>query len=170
MIAQQRVAERNVEQLRQGAKLLARLEDRQYAEAPAQGGGAGVGGHLRHCLDFYRCFLRGLEEGRIDYDRRGRDARLETDRRLALETIEEIAGRLEGLDADPASPLFVRMDEEEGSEGSWGPSSLRRELQFLLSHTVHHYALMALLLRGHGVEPPPGFGFAFSTLRHLRQG
>jgi uncharacterized damage-inducible protein DinB len=170
MITRQRIAERNVEQLRQGAKLVGRLDDRLYAEAPVDGGGAGVGGHLRHCLDFYRCLLRGLETGRVDYDGRDRDTRLETDRQLALETIEEIAGRLERLETDPETPLTVRMDEEEGSDGTWGASSLRRELQFLLSHTVHHYALMALLLRGHGVDPPPEFGFAPSTLRYLRQG
>lgn len=170
MIAQPRIAGRNVELLRQGAELLGGLDDRQYAEPATGMAGAGVGGHLRHCLDFYGCLLRGLEEGRVDYDARERDTRIETERDRALERIDEIAARLESLDADPTLPLFVRMDEEDDSERTWGLSSLRRELQFLLSHTVHHYALMAIILRGHGVETAPGFGFAPSTLRYLRQG
>jgi uncharacterized damage-inducible protein DinB len=169
MIAQQRMAGRNVELLHQGAELLGRIDDRQYAEAPPDRPGAAVGGHLRHCLDFYRCFLTGLEGGHIDYDGRERDPCLETERERALALLREIAEALEALDADPDLPLAVRQDEEEGAEGRWGASSLHRELQFLLSHTVHHYALIALLLRGHGVEPPAGFGFAPSTLRHLRQ-
>ncbi len=45
-------------------------------------------------------------------------------------------------------------------------SSLRRELHFLLSHTVHHYALIAMILARHGVEVEPDFGVAPSTLRH----
>jgi hypothetical protein len=41
-----------------------------------------------------------------------------------------------------------------------------RELQFLLSHTVHHYALMALILRLQGFNPAAEFGVAPSTLQH----
>ena len=42
-------------------------------------------------------------------------------------------------------------------------------MQFLLSHTVHHYALIGAILRLSGVEPPAGFGLAPSTLRHQQQ-
>jgi len=40
-------------------------------------------------------------------------------------------------------------------------------LQVLSSHTVHHFALIAMTLRLHGVEMEPGFGMAPSTLRYL---
>jgi hypothetical protein len=46
-------------------------------------------------------------------------------------------------------------------------SSASRELQVLSSHTVHHFALIAMTLRMHGVEMDPGFGMAPSTLRYL---
>jgi hypothetical protein len=46
-------------------------------------------------------------------------------------------------------------------------SSLSRELQVLSSHTIHHFALIAVTLRAHGVQMDADFGMAPSTLRHL---
>jgi len=46
-------------------------------------------------------------------------------------------------------------------------SSVSRELQVLSSHTIHHFALIAMTLRLHGVEMDPDFGMAPSTLRYL---
>ena len=41
-----------------------------------------------------------------------------------------------------------------------------RELLFLISHTVHHFALIAFMLRSFGIEPGDKFGVAPSTLRY----
>jgi hypothetical protein len=46
-------------------------------------------------------------------------------------------------------------------------SSISRELQVLSSHTVHHFALIAMTLRMRGVELDSDFGMAPSTLRYL---
>ncbi|MEP0552783.1 MAG: hypothetical protein ABJE29_00430, partial [Balneola sp.] len=51
-------------------------------------------------------------------------------------------------------------------ESPWSVSSIRRELQFLVSHTVHHYALIGLILKTMDVEVPEDFGVAPSTLKH----
>jgi uncharacterized damage-inducible protein DinB len=42
-------------------------------------------------------------------------------------------------------------------------SSVGRELAFVVSHTIHHCAVIALLLRDLGVAVPPRFGYAPST-------
>jgi uncharacterized damage-inducible protein DinB len=52
-----------------------------------------------------------------------------------------------------------------GEPDTWTRSTVARELQFLLSHTVHHYALVAIRLRLAGREPAAGFGVSPSTLR-----
>ena len=44
-------------------------------------------------------------------------------------------------------------------------STLSRELQFLVSHTVHHDALIAAAARALGVATEPDFGIAPSTLK-----
>jgi hypothetical protein len=44
-------------------------------------------------------------------------------------------------------------------------SSVSRELQALSSHTIHHFALIAITLRVHGFDVDPEFGMSPSTLR-----
>ena len=158
--------EQNRQLLQQASVLLDELDDDQFRGPAGRGGeSAGVGPHLSHCIDFYRCFLRDVDGGRVDYDRRQRDPRLETERTVAAAALEEIN---RGLDRVPESQrrLEVRVDvsptEPEG--GAWSPSSVSRELRFLVSHTVHHYALIAQVLRASGREPAAGFGVAPSTL------
>ena len=65
--------------------------------------------------------------------------------------------------------LWVRMEDAVGIplEDSFMESSISRELQVLSSHTVHHFALIAMTLRMHGLEVDPDFGMAPSTLRYL---
>ena len=65
--------------------------------------------------------------------------------------------------------VWVRMEDAEASvvSESFMESSLSRELQALSSHTVHHFALIAVTLRAHGVQMDPEFGMAPSTLRYL---
>jgi len=158
--------EQNLQLLDQASSLLHDLDDALYAASDH--GHAGVGPHLRHCLDFYRCFLRDLAAGRIDYDRRERDQRVETERAAALALIDRVAAEL--AEVGPADRVLqVRVDCAPGEEragSAWCGSSVGRELRFLVSHTVHHFALIAGVLRGHGIEPGPEFGVAPSTLSH----
>jgi hypothetical protein len=72
--------------------------------------------------------------------------------------------------ADATTSLLVRAEDigDPASASAWSPSSVGRELQALLGHTVHHYAIIALLLRVEGIEPGEEFGVAPSTLAHWR--
>jgi len=45
-------------------------------------------------------------------------------------------------------------------------TSIKRELAFLLSHTIHHYAIVAIICRLQGLSVEDDFGIAPSTLRH----
>jgi hypothetical protein len=56
----------------------------------------------------------------------------------------------------------------EEDTSCWCRSTVARELQFLLSHTIHHYALIALVLRLQGFTTGEEFGVNPSTLRHWR--
>ena len=58
---------------------------------------------------------------------------------------------------------------EDDAAPPWSTSSVERELQFLSSHTVHHYALIAVILRLNGVQPEEGFGVAPSTQRYWKE-
>lgn len=151
----------NVRVLRQGIDLLTRLDDTTFRRA--------IGPQLRHTLDFYASFLRGLPDGRIDYDTRARDPLVESSRRIARERFAEVIAALEQIGPERTTQLVeVRTEADTLAPGEpeWCPSSVRRELQFLLSHTVHHDALVKELLRARGHAVGDDFGVAPSTLEH----
>ena len=163
----------NLAILRQGLDLVAALDDSKFTENAPSLSLSGVGPHLRHVVDLYTRLLTAVESKAlgtdevpdVDYDARDRDRRIETDPGYATSIVEAIIKRLQrasasGLVADD-QPLRVRSD---GSP--WVMSTVSRELQALVSHTVHHYALIAVAVRCGGGEPDAEFGVAPSTIRH----
>ena len=158
----------NLRFLRQAADLLATLPDDAYTLARPPVFRSGIGAHLRHCLDHYQSFLSGLTTGRIDYDARKRDQTTERSREAAATVISSIIDRLNSLTAtDLARPVQSKVDcGGENLDAMWTVSTAPRELQFLISHTVHHYALISMILRLQVLDTPADFGIAPSTLRH----
>jgi hypothetical protein len=154
--------------LEQGHALLGRLDDCLYAGAGGLPVRSGVGSHIRHCLDLYRSLVAGVWTGRVDYERRERDALVARDRACAAARIEIVIEELRALADLPGDTTLLVSPEDPGAD-AWCASTLARELQFLLSHTIHHYALVALILRLQGFEPGEEFGVAPSTLAHWRQ-
>lgn len=170
----------NIYFLQQAAQVMERLDRDAYTRTDPSYYESGLGKHFRHVLDHYTALLDGLSGGgRIDYDARARDSRLETDPSYARDFARACIAGLEELAAgnrDAGEELTSGHDLEVCSNGSaagpgetWARSTLRRELQFLLSHTVHHYALIAVILRLQGHNPPPDFGVAPSTLEYQQQ-
>jgi hypothetical protein len=164
--------EENIAVLRQGAALIEQITDAVYANAKPPMMESGVGGHIRHCIDFYGCFLSSFKTGRINYVLRQRSPLVETNRRLAVAEIEKIIVRLSPLTADDLRRDVRVIAEELPASlvaGRWSRSSVERELQALLGHTIHHYAMVALALRLQDVEPGAEFGVAPSTLAYWRR-
>lgn len=149
--------------LAQGESLLVRLSDEAYRSSLKPVFNSSIGAHIRHNLDHYACFLEGLALGRIDYAARRRSPRFETGRLDAVAELQRIRGQFETLGAPPAQ-LLVRIDNDAGPALS--PSSLVRELEFLMSHTIHHYAIVAIICRLQGIDVDDDFGVAPSTLRY----
>jgi hypothetical protein len=152
--------------------LIGRLDDVSFKNGNPGVSLSGAGSHFRHCIDFYNCFLTEVGTGSVNYDLRTRDDMLEASRALAIEELGKI---IEGLRKllliDGSRALQVVL--EDGAAPHVGVvrsrSSVKRELQFLLSHTIHHYALIALALRLQGFEPGEEFGLAPSTLEYRRK-
>jgi hypothetical protein len=120
----------------------------------------GVGMHIRHILDFYGAFLT-IRNGAIDYDRRGRSTDVETSRKAAVMAIHKVFQALEKI--DDVDLMVMSRNDSDDQEG-FTRSTIGRELQFLASHTVHHYAMIAIILTIQSFSPPEGFGVAPSTL------
>jgi len=153
--------------LQQGIRVLGRLSTTQYGGA--RGGHSSAGAQFRHILDHYAALFQGMRDGRVNYDARRRDPAIEHDPAAAAAEAQRWIYALNELDvSDGERRVLVHSDSGGGPDcADWRESSVGRELQFLTSHTVHHYALIKLLLEWHGVSLEDDFGMAPSTRAHL---
>lgn len=174
MRTRQSLIDDNASLLEQGIQLLENLDDELYSKSEATVASSGIGSHFRHLIDYYERFFAGVGptgDGHLDYDQRQRDPDVEQRTATAQERLRGIAKRLAELTQRQLPELLtVKMDSaEEDANAPRSQSSVERELQFLMSHTVHHFALIAVILRLNGSEVAPEFGVAPSTLRHWRE-
>lgn len=156
----------NIQCLEQGISLLEEMSDSVYSRSCPEVFESSIGGHFRHNLDHYVAFKRSFSTGSIDYDQRDRELSMETDPAVAQAVMRELCEYFRELaEVDLDTPLQIRMDD--GGDSTWSATSLRRELQFLLSHTIHHYALVvSIAMRSGHTDFPEGFGVAPSTLHY----
>jgi uncharacterized damage-inducible protein DinB len=157
----------NLAALDQIADWIGTLDASAYARRVEVCFGSSVGGHLRHVLDHYLSLCAGLTEGRVDYATRQRDPRVESDPAHAGGVLGRVRAQLQALAGRFPGGAALQVRTEAAHEAvDWAPSSLLRELDFALSHTVHHLALIAVISQLIGQPTPPDFGVAPSTLRH----
>jgi hypothetical protein len=146
--------------------LLIGLDRDTYRGRFAPGVSGSIGEHVRHCLDHLSALLTADPAATLSYDRRHRGTAVETEPSSAIRQIVECRRVLDtwgGRSLD--EPIRVSSLVAASGESVTGWSTLARELAFVMSHTIHHQALIAVLLaiRGHGV--PDRFGYAPSTPR-----
>lgn len=144
------------------ARVAAQLTREEFAESGVAQLSGSIGGHVRHCLDHVLALERAVETGQVDYDERRRQTPIEQDRELAVLALSAAARRVERLgDCVLARPLSVRSMISVDGRRVLGRSSVARELAFVISHTVHHSAQIALLVHGLGPRALPNrFGLA----------
>jgi hypothetical protein len=154
-----------IREISSGKAVIASLKESEYRSG--EWGVGSIGGHFRHNLDFIGSFLNGVAERRIDYSRRERDVCVERDRNYALERFELGERSLRSItDEVFESMLLVRSEIDAGR---WYASSVAREIEFVLSHTIHHHALIAEKMKCLGLSAPEAFGVSSSTLRYWAQ-
>ena len=155
--------------LQQGIDLLEDISDDLFTKNNTQYSKSGIGRHFRHIIEHYFSLL-DTDGSTIDYDARDRDLRLETDRSFMIEKLDNVKNRLNQYLEQPElldTVVEIRSNEGIGEENiPVAQASIRREFQFLISHTVHHYALIGLILQTLGYTPASDFGVAPSTLKY----
>ncbi len=153
----------NIEVMLQGESLIRQLGDRRYKRAAPPLFDSAPGVHFRHILGYYACFLDGLDRGLIDYSSRARDTQVEHSGQAALSESRRLRFELEQLN-DHTQTIALLTDGAKTTRQTC-LSSVSRELDFLLSHSIHHHSLLAVMARLQGLTLPVGFGVAPSTLR-----
>lgn len=150
--------------LHQMRTMIDRLDDVDYAmPAPGRTSG-GIGGHVRHCLDHVSALVEGTRTGLCAYDRRQRGTLVETSRAAAMDAIADTTIAL--LHFDPAAldgEILVETLLDPAGGMVVSRSSVRREVAFLISHTVHHNAIVGQLMQTRGLNVAARFGLAPAT-------
>jgi len=155
----------NIDVLHQGLQVL-----EAQAAVPGSDYGSHIGPHLRHVIEHYEALAGQLTSLSIDYDSRARDRSPERDPAVARARIEALQRQLRGLDLNAVSePIAVHLRGGlAGEENFVSFSTLARELLFVASHAVHHYALIQMHCKAQGIVLGEDFGKAPATVRHAR--
>jgi uncharacterized damage-inducible protein DinB len=147
------------------ARVVAQLGPEEYTDSDVPGISGSIGGHVRHCLDHVRALELGIERGLVDYDARRPDITIETEREAAAHSLMAAAARLRSVPAESLGrSVIVRTLIAIDGPVVEASSSVARELAFVVSHTIHHNAQIALLANRVGSSRlPRRFGVAPST-------
>jgi hypothetical protein len=146
------------------ADLLIRMSSDLYVARPVPSISGSIGEQVRHTLDHISTLLTASASETLSYDRRHRGTAIETNLRDAIDETFRLRALVE-LESDRSldEPIMVaaKVSVSSASMESW--STIGRELAFVVAHTIHHEAIIALLLASQGVPVPARFGYAPST-------
>ena len=125
---------------------------------------ATIGQHTRHVIELYKCLINNYDSGKIFYDRRQRDTRIEQEVSFAIEQLEEIQHAMERPDKE----VMVHFDLDEHVEII--TSNYYREIMYNLEHCIHHQALIKVAISIlTNITVPESFGVAASTIKHRKK-
>jgi hypothetical protein len=143
--------------------LLLLMNDEQYTRKIEHLDNATIGGHSRHIIELLLIIMNGYENGFVDYLNRKRDLRLENERVLAVEVLNELISGIRRED----KTLSISSDSANGGTDGCASTSYFREIIYGTEHAIHHFALIKVALiemKLHLTEPD--FGMAYATIKY----
>ena len=147
------------------AGALSELSPEAYTVRPLAPISGSIGEHVRHVLDHIAAFVHAGYPAVLSYDHRERGTAIETDLDAAIGQVFHLKLVLDHFAArDLDEPVQV-TSKVSSADSVAGWSTLARELAFVVSHTIHHQAMIAVLLACHGQAVSDTFGFAPATPR-----
>lgn len=132
------------EQLNGLTGLLKRLSEDEYAFVANMPHAPTIGRHIRHIIEHYQQLLVGARTGVFSYEDRQRDLVLEMKPRLAIQVIKTIEEQFFCIDIALDQPLLLHTDCDKIK------TNFARELDYLFNHTIHHLAMVNVILASLG--------------------
>ncbi len=156
--------------LAQLTQLVDQLSEHEYSNPIESLSKSSIGQHVRHTLEFFICLEQGFGTGTINYDKRSHDKLIETDKFLALSTLNKVKEFVASNNLDKALTLEVGYDLDQESFFAV-ETNYFRELIYNIEHAVHHMAIIKIGVREAAphVSLPFNFGIASSTLRYKQE-
>jgi hypothetical protein len=153
--------------LTQLTELVNQISEEDFGKPIESLGHSTIGQHLRHTLEFFICLEQGFESGLINYDKRAHDKLIESDKFIALSTLNKIKEFIQSKPADKALKLEAGYDLHR-EEFVVIDTNFLRELVYNIEHAVHHMAIIKIGVRelAPQIKLPHDFGIAASTIRY----
>jgi len=139
------------------------LNDAQYTHPSETLSHATIGQHVRHIIEMFICLEEGYVNGVVNYEKRKRDRKIETQREVAIALLKKI---YEGLQKENRSIIMEAAFDEDSQDPVHFDTNYYREVAYNLEHTIHHMALIKVGIREvSDMEVPENFGVASSTIK-----
>ena len=159
-----------VEVVEQAISLLDDISLSDYKEVVAPHFTSSIGTHIRHILDHFLALKEAGWSGDINYNKRNRHSDIEQSPAAAIAACKSIT---EWLQQNCSSQLLnqrvsvlTEIDISD-TKSTACESTFERELVFVSSHAIHHYALIRIIRKMQGRDLPEFFGYAPATITHL---
>jgi len=145
------------------------MTDEQYTQELPVLMNNSVGKHYRHIIEFYGVMLEGFHSGKVNYYNRKHDPELEQNRLKCLSELKRLKSRF-------LQPVWQEPMELAGSYAADSTdvfsvsTNAERELVYNIEHAIHHMAIIRIAVQHEfpGLKLQNEFGYAFSTLKYLR--
>jgi hypothetical protein len=149
------------------SETLNQLSNEEYTRSIKILMNATIGQHVRHIIELFQCLDKGYDSGLVNYEKRRRDYRIETDKDFAAVLLKDIYTHIE----KPNKEIFLEAEDYcDSTETVNIPSNYYREIAYNLEHTIHHMALIRVGINEvSSVVLPDEFGVAYSTIKYRQQ-
>ncbi len=154
--------------IQQVCELLHRMDDEMFAQPLEVFSDSSIGSHIRHIHGFYACLIQGAESGVVNYDKRERDLRIQTETTYCDENFCSLVPHISQLDLQQPVTVLQGMYTSDAANGDGIASSIGRELIYTFEHAIHHLAIVKMGLRVHfpDFEVDKNLGVAPSTIEY----
>jgi len=144
--------------------LLSQLSNNDYTSQCKGLSNSTIGEHTRHIIEMFQCLENQYESGVVNYDKRNRDSRIQSDTVFALECIENVKKQLNKEDKK------IMLQQLVDAEELYIETNYFRELLYNLEHCIHHQALIKVaVLQLEHLQIDADFGVARSTIEYRKQ-
>ncbi|MEQ1676112.1 MAG: hypothetical protein ABL876_05410 [Chitinophagaceae bacterium] len=146
---------------------LTQLTDSEYTQPSKILFNATIGQHVRHIIELFQCLENSYTTGVVNYEKRKRDYKIESDKDFAALQLRRIYRNL----GKPNKHISLEAEDyNETAETVTIPSNYFREIAYNLEHTIHHMALIRVGINEvSSIVLPDEFGVAYSTIKFRQQ-
>ena len=159
-----------VDVVEQAISLLDDITEADYQAVLSPHFSSSIGAHIRHIVDHFSALKGATSAGEINYNKRNRQSDIEHYPQSALIACRDINSWLQEICSNQLLNRRVLVTTEidiSHTKSTTCESTLERELVFVASHTIHHFALIRIIRNMQGKALPEFFGFAPATITHL---